>query len=85
MSTPKTYAEWLETAPIEEIVKGLYERIEAQQLEIQALQQENEELKTSVKTHDGQIKNNKMSIVAHKHAETTGECTIPAAVVMPIE
>lgn len=74
---PKNYEEWLATAPMEELVKGLYDRLEA-------LQIENGELKAALKTQDEQFKILRQSIVSHKHAEVTGECTIPAGVVIPV-
>lgn len=73
--TPKNFEEWLNTAPIEEIVKGLYERIEV-------LQAENETLTQQVQTQDEMIKTLKTSIVTHKHTKETGECMLPAGVVI---
>lgn len=76
-SKPKSYQEWLQTAPMDELVQGLYERLTETHTEITALQKQVESLSAE---------NNllKMAITSHKHAGTTGEATIPAGVVLPI-
>ena len=75
--TPKNYEEWLDTAPIEELVKGLYERLQVAEEEKQKLQEELEALKN-------EFNNFKVGIVAHKHAAQTGEATIPMGAVLSV-
>ncbi len=76
-SQPTSYEEWIQTAPLEELVQGLYERLTETNTEVAALK----------KQVAGLIAENntlKMAIASHKHAVTTGEATIPAGAVLPI-
>lgn len=74
---PQTYEEWLETASIEEIVKGLYDRIEHLKEVVQTQDE-------TIQTQDLLIKTLKTSMVTHKHTKETGECMLPAGVVIPL-
>lgn len=42
---PKSFEEWLEVAPVEEIAKGLYDRVGVLQKEVESLKQEIQHLK----------------------------------------
>ena len=74
---PKSFEEWIRSAPIKELVQGLYDRIGV-------LQADKDALELRVKTQDEKIKSLSMSVISHKHAKETGECTIPAGVVIPV-
>ena len=67
---PKNLEEWLLSAPIEELVKGLYERLQGAYAEIETLKNE--------------IVNLKGGLISHKHAAQTGESTLPMSAVVPI-
>ena len=68
--SPKNFEEWLKSAPIEELVQGLYERLQEAYAEIETLKME--------------IKNLKRGLISHKHATQTGESTLPMSAVVPI-
>ena len=74
---PKNFEEWLKTAPLEELVRGFYERLTETNKEIA-------ELKTQIIALIAENKSLKMGIIAHKHADS-GESTIPTGAVFLLD
>lgn len=71
ITSPKTFEEWIQSAPTEELMKGLYERLQGAYEEIESLKLE--------------FNNFKVGMIAHKHAAQTGEATIPMGAVLSVE
>ena len=72
--TIKNFEEWIASLTNEEAIKALWERLEL-------AQKDNTLLNKRIEHLEGQLKSLKGVFNSHKHADTTGEATLPASMV----
>lgn len=72
---PKNYEEWLASAPLEELVKGLFDRMNQLKEDMEAFTGQMAMARTD-------LTNIRNALTTHKHADTTGEATLPMGAVL---